>query len=150
MNHSIDALAVVITGLMVGVELAVAVFFHPLIARLPDDAFRAARGGGARALGTTMPFWYALSLLLLVALAIKERGTPGGWLYGAAGGLLAVIVLLTVTLLVPINNRIAKWPATGELSRELAARWDRLHRLRVILLLAVFVLLTLGITRAVI
>ncbi|GFG97799.1 anthrone oxygenase family protein [Mycobacterium timonense] len=145
MNHSIDALAVVITGLMVGVELAVAVFFHPLIARLPDDAFRAARGGAARALGTTMPFWYALSLLLLVALAIKERGTPDAWLYGAAGGLLAVVVLLTVTTLVPINNRIAKWPATGELSRELAARWDRRHRLRVILLLAVFVMLTLAV-----
>lgn len=145
MNHSIDALAVVITGLMVGVELAVAVFFHPLIARLPDDAFRAARGGAARALGTTMPFWYALSLLLLVALAIKERAAPGAWLYGAAGGLMALVVLLTVTLLVPINNRIAKWPATGEVSRELATRWDRLHRLRVVLLLAVFVLLVLGV-----
>lgn len=82
MNHSIDALAVVITGLLVGVELAVAVFFHPLIARLPDDAFRAARVGAARSLGTTMPFWYALSLLLLVALAIKERGAARDWLYG--------------------------------------------------------------------
>lgn len=150
MNHSIDALAVVITGLLVGVELAVAVFFHPLIARLPDDAFRAARVGAARSLGTTMPFWYALSLLLLVALAIKERGAARDWLYGAAGALMVLVVLLTVTLLVPINNRIAKWPAAGELSRDLAARWDRLHRLRVALLVAVFVLLTLGVTRAVI
>ncbi|MCA2243719.1 MULTISPECIES: anthrone oxygenase family protein [Mycobacterium] len=148
MNHSIDALAVVITGLLVGVELAVAVFFNPLIARLPDDAFRAARGGAARALGTTMPFWYALSLLLLAALAIKERGASRDWLYGVAGGLMALVVLLTVILLLPINNRIAKWPATGELSRDLAARWDRLHRLRVALLVAVFVLLALGVTRA--
>lgn len=62
---------------------------------------------------------------------------------------MVLVVLLTVTLLVPINNRIAKWPAAGELSRDLAARWDRLHRLRVALLLAVFVLLTLGVTRAV-
>jgi hypothetical protein len=59
---------------------------------------------------------------------------------------MAAAVLLTVTMLVPINNRIAKWPATGELSRELAARWDRRHRLRVILLLAAFVLLTLAVT----
>lgn len=63
---------------------------------------------------------------------------------------MVLVVLLTVTLLVPINNRIAKWPATGALPRELAARWDRLHRLRVALLLAVFVLLTLGVTRAVV
>ncbi|OBF09526.1 anthrone oxygenase family protein [Mycobacterium sp. 852002-10029_SCH5224772] len=145
MNHSIDALALVITGLLVGVELGVAVFFHPLIARLPDDAFRAARGGAARALGTTLPFWYALSLLLLVALAIKERAAPRDWLFGAAGALMALVVLLSVTVLVPINNRIAKWPATGELSRQLALRWDRLHRLRVILLVAVLVLLTLAV-----
>jgi hypothetical protein len=146
MNHGIDALAIVITGLMVGVELAVAVFFNPVIARLPDDAFRAARGGAARALGTTMPFWYAVTLLLVVALAVQERGAPRDWLCGVAGGLMAAAVLLTVTMLVPINNRIAKWPATGELSRELAARWDRRHRLRVILLLAAFVLLTLAVT----
>lgn len=146
MNHSIDALAVVVTGLLVGVELAVAVFFHPLIARLPDDAFRTARGGAGRTLGTTMPFWYAIVLLLLVSLAIQERGAPRDWLCGIAAGLMAVVVLLTVALLVPINNRIAKWPSTGGLSRELAARWDRRHRVRVVLLLAVFVLLALAVT----
>jgi len=146
MNNSIDALAVVVTGLMVGVELAVAVFFHPLIGRLPDDAFRAARAGGARALGTTMPFWYAVVLLLVGSLAIQQRGEQHDWLCGIAAGLMAVAILLTVTLLVPINNRIAKWPSTGELSRELAARWDRRHRLRVVLLLAVFVLLAIAVT----
>ncbi|OBH61606.1 DUF1772 domain-containing protein [Mycobacterium sp. E2479] len=146
MNNSIDALAVVITGLMVGVELAVAVFFNPLIARLPDDGFRAARAGAARALGTTMPFWYAVVLLLVASLAIQERGEQRDWLCGIAAALMVAVILLTVTLLVPINNRIAKWPGTGELSRELAARWDRRHRARVILLLAVFALLALAVT----
>jgi hypothetical protein len=146
MNNSIDALAVVVTGLMVGVELAVAVFFNPLIARLPDDGFRAARGSAARALGTTMPFWYAIVLLLVASLAVQERGEERDWLCGVAAGLMAVAILLTVTMLVPLNNRIAKWPRTGELSRELAGRWDRRHRARVILLLAVFVLLALAVT----
>jgi hypothetical protein len=93
-----------------------------------------------------MPFWYAVTLLLVVALAVQERGAPRDWLCGVAGGLMGAAVLLTVTMLVPINNRIAKWPGTGELSRALAARWDRRHRLRVILLLAAFVLLTLAVT----
>lgn len=149
MDHSIDALAVVIMGLMVGVELAVAVFFHPLIARMPDDAFRTARGGAARALGTVMPFWYAMTLLLLGSLAVQERGAHYDWLVGVAAGLMAVVVLVTVTMLVPINNRIAKWPAGGQLSRELAARWDRRHRLRVVLLLGAYVLLTVAVTGAV-
>jgi hypothetical protein len=146
MNHNIDALAIVITGLMVGVELAVAVFFNPLVAKLPDDAFRAARAGSARMLGALMPFWYAVTLLLLGSLAILERGESRDWLHGVAAGLLAAVVLMTVTLLVPLNNRIAKWPVTGELSRELAARWDRRHQLRVVVLLTVFVLLAIAVT----
>jgi hypothetical protein len=59
---------------------------------------------------------------------------------------MAAVVLLTVTMLVPINNRIAKWPVTGEVSRELAARWDRLHWLRVVLLSALFALLAVAVT----
>ncbi|MGB8390970.1 anthrone oxygenase family protein [Mycobacterium sp.] len=146
MNHVIDALAVVITGPLVGVESAVAVFFNPLVARLPDDAFRAARGRAGRVLGAVMPFWYVATLLLLGLTAVRAGGGPRGWLCGAAAGLMAGVVLLTVTMLVPINNRIAKWPTTGELSRELAARWDRRHRLRVVVLLVLFVLLTVAVT----
>lgn len=146
MIHVLDSLAVVITGLMVGVELAVAAFFNPLVARLPDDAFRAARGGNGRVLGTVMPFWYAATLVLVGLSAVYGWGGPRGWLCAVAAGLMAAVVLATVTLLVPLNNRIAKWPTTGEVSRELAARWDRRHQLRVVALLAVFVLLAIAVT----
>lgn len=141
MTDIIYALAVAVTGPMVGVELAVAAFFNPLVARLPDDAFRVARGQASRVLGAVMPFWYAASLLLLVLATVSAwGGARGGWL-GVAAGLMVVVVLLTVTMLVPINNRIAKWPATGELSRGLATRWDRLHWLRVGLLVVLFLVL---------
>ncbi|SPM32899.1 Uncharacterized membrane protein [Mycobacterium rhizamassiliense] len=146
MNDNLDALAVLITGPMVGVELAVAVFFTPLIARLPDDAFRAARGRAARVLGAVMPFWYVGSLLLLAVATVRAGGGIRGWLCGGAAGLLAAVVLLTVTMLVPINTRIAKWPATGEVSRELAARWDRLHQVRVVALLVLFAMLAFAVT----
>lgn len=146
MNDNLNALAVVITGPMVGVELAVAVFFNPLIARLPDDAFRAARGRAARVLGAVMPFWYIGALLLLAVAAMRAGGGTRGWLCGGAAGLLAAAVLLTVTMLVPINNRIAKWPAAGEVSRELAARWDRLHQVRVVVLLVLFAMLAVAVT----
>ncbi|MEB3983522.1 DUF1772 domain-containing protein [Mycobacterium sp. 663a-19] len=146
MNDITDAVAVVIAGPMVGVELAVAVFFNPLFDRLPDDAFRAVRAGAARVLGAVMPFWYSASLLLIAVVAVRAGGGYRTWLCGIAGGLLAAVVLLTVTMLVPINNRIAKWPATGEVSRELAARWDRLHRVRVGLLVVLFAVLAVGVT----
>jgi Domain of unknown function (DUF1772) len=42
--------------------------------------------------------------------------------------------LLTVTTLVPINNRISRWKTDADVSRDLAGRWDRWHWLRVGLL----------------
>ncbi|HEV7582557.1 MAG TPA: DUF1772 domain-containing protein [Mycobacterium sp.] len=146
MNDVLNAVAVVITGPMVGVELSVAAFFNPLFARLPDDAFRAARGRASRVLGAVMPFWYMGTLLVLAVSAARAWGQTSGWLCGIAAALMAAVVLLTVTMLVPINNRIAKWPVTGELSRELAARWDRLHWLRVVVLLGLFGLLAIAVT----
>ncbi len=146
MSDILNAVAVVVTGPMVGVELSVAAFFNPLFARLPDDAFRAARGRASRVLGAVMPFWYMGTLLVLAVTAVRAGGGTSGWLCGIATGLLAAVVLLTVTMLVPINNRIAKWPVTGEISRELAARWDRLHWLRVLVLLALFALLSVAVT----
>ncbi len=145
MNHILDALATVIAGPLVGVEFAVAAFANPRFARLPDDSFRVARGEASRVLGRVMPFWYIATQVLLVAAAIGANGVRS-WLAGTAAVLMAAIVLLTVTVLVPINNRIAAWSAGGEPSRDLAARWDRLHWVRVAALLVVFVLLTVAIT----
>jgi hypothetical protein len=51
---------------------------------------------------------------------------------------------MTVTLMVPINNRIGRW--TDAADRDLARRWDRLHWLRIALLLAMVVLLATGVT----
>jgi Domain of unknown function (DUF1772) len=140
MTETIEILTVLITGSMVGVEFAVAAFAHPVFAGLPDDAFRAARSAGSRLLGRVMPFWYVGTLVGLIATVVV---THSG-LAAIAAGLLAAVVLLTVTVLVPINNRIGAWSATGELSRELASRWDRLHWLRVAILAAIFALLTVA------
>ncbi|ORV14915.1 DUF1772 domain-containing protein [Mycobacterium celatum] len=123
---------------MVGVEFAVAAFAHPIFAGLPDDAFRAARSDASRLLGRVMPFWYAGSLVPLVLVTAVTRS----WFTGIAAVLMTAVVLLTVTVLVPINNRIGAWSATGEVSRELARRWDRLHWLRVAIMVAIFALLT--------
>ncbi|SRX92082.1 hypothetical protein MSP7336_00303 [Mycobacterium shimoidei] len=140
MKELIEILAVLVTGSLVGVEFGVAAFSHPLLARLPDDAFRAARSESSRVLGKAMPFWYIASLALLVAAAVIARSP----LVGAAVVVMAAAILLTVTVLVPINNRVAAWSAGGEVSYELAGRWDQLHWLRVASLAALFVLLTVG------
>lgn len=66
----VGILAVVVVGTMAGSEFAVAAFVNPIVGRLSDDAFRAARSDGARLLGRVMPFWYLASLALLVVAAL--------------------------------------------------------------------------------
>jgi hypothetical protein len=91
-----------------------------------------------------MPFWYMGTLVVLIAAAAV---TWIDWLVTAAAALMALVVLITVTLMVPINNRISRWTDVSDVDRDLARRWDRLHWLRVALLVVLFVLLALGVTR---
>ncbi|WP_326547936.1 DUF1772 domain-containing protein [Mycolicibacterium sp. ND9-15] len=143
MRESIEIAVLLIAGPMVGVEIAVAVFTHPVIGRLPDDAFRQARSDDSRVLGKVMPFWYITTLALLIVAAVV---TWQNWLIIAAAAVLALVVLMTVTLMVPINNRIGRWSAPADTDRDDARLWDRLHWRRVFLLVAMLVLLTVGLT----
>jgi hypothetical protein len=141
MEHVIAIVALVLTGPLVGVELGVAAFTNPLVSKLPDEAYRAFRSGGSRLLGALMPFWYVGTLVVLIAGAVLTRDV----LAIAAVALMGVALLLTVTVLVPINNRIGAWRSTADVNRDLAGRWDRLHWVRVGVLVAMFVVLTIGV-----
>lgn len=138
----------VVVGLMVGVELAVAFFVNPLLLRLPAGPSLEARADGGRVLGRLMPFWYVGSLLLTAGLAAASWGTPAGMAASVAVALLAVSVVLSVTLLVPINNRSATWTADAHPAdwREQHRRWDRLHYVRVVIIVAAFVLILVAAT----
>ncbi|HEX4833188.1 MAG TPA: DUF1772 domain-containing protein [Trebonia sp.] len=142
----LTALAVItatVTGLMVGVEFAVPVFINPSLRRLPAGAALQARADGARVGGRVMPFWYCGSLLLTAGLAAATWGGPAGGAAIAAAILLIVSVVMSVTLLVPINNRTATWTADHHPAdwREQEQRWDRLHYARVAVIIAAFVLI---------
>ena len=147
----IPVLAVITTtvlGLMVGVEVAVAFVMNPIMLRLPAGASLAARTDGGRMLGRAMPFWYIGSLILSVGLAVLVWGTLTTTLALIAAGLLAVSVIMSVLLLVPINNRSLAWTAEDhpEDWREQFQRWDRLHYVRLAIILAAFVLIAVAAT----
>ncbi len=110
----VNTLAVItatVVGVMVGVEFAVAVFVGPMLRRLPVGSWIEANADGARVLGRVMPFWYIGSLLLVAWLAAAKWGGQAGDAAVAAAALLAVSVVMSVTLLVPIANRSATWTA---------------------------------------
>ncbi len=142
MEDIVLLVALVITGPMVGVEIGVVAFTNPIFDRLPDDAYRQARSDGSRLLGRVMPFWYIATLMMLGAAAVV---TSGDWAITTSAVLMGLVVLLTVTMLVPINNRVGAWSQTADVDRDLARRWDRLHWLRVALLVVLFVLLAVAV-----
>jgi hypothetical protein len=101
-----------------------------------------ARADGGRVLGRVMPFWYIGSLILTAGLAAATWGGQAASAAIAAAALLAVSVVMSVALLVPINNRSITWTADDHPGdwREQQQRWDRLHYVRVAILIAGFVL----------
>lgn len=138
-----------VLGLMVGVEFAVAFVFNPILLRLPAGAMLEARAAGGRMLGRAMPFWYIGSLILIAALAAATWGTSSAAASLVAAVLLAASVVMSITLLVPINNRSVTWTAEDHPVdwREQQQRWDRLHYARVAIIVAAFVLVLVAVAR---
>ena len=134
--------AIVVIGLLVGIEAAVAFALHPVLLRLPAGPAIAARADGARLLGRTMPIVYIGSLVVTVVLSVLLWGRPEAALFGVAAALLVVSVVMSTVLLVPINNRTKAWTAEDhpENWRVQMRRWDRLHVVRVAVIVAAFAL----------
>ena len=144
-------LALTSAGLLVGNELAIAVFVHPVLSRQADVAHFPAATALAKLLGRVMPFWYALVVLLTASVLTVAHHQAGRWppLIAASLALWILSIVYTVTTLVPINNRIAAWTADTRPAdwKSFRSRWDLLHRWRVFLLAAAFLLLEVGILR---
>ncbi|MQY13787.1 hypothetical protein SRB5_39410 [Streptomyces sp. RB5] len=131
----------VIVGVMVGVEFSVAFVMNRIFNALPEDSDQMARSHGGRMLGALMPFWYIGSLVLVTIWAIAtDESTP---LVITSGALLLLSVIMSIALLVPINNRGKTWtPETRPADwKEQSNRWDRYHYVRVAVIVTAFAFL---------
>jgi uncharacterized membrane protein len=148
MPSALAVIATSVVGLMVGVEFAVAFVINPILLRLPAGASMSARADGARMLGRAMPVWYVGSLILTAALTAVTWGTTTAATALAAAALLVVSVVMSIRLLVPINNRSATWTPESHPAdwREQQQRWDRLHYVRVAMIVTAFVLVAAAAT----
>ncbi|MDT5119198.1 MAG: hypothetical protein QOE30_4937 [Mycobacterium sp.] len=143
MLSALEVLTIVVVGLMVGVEFSVAFVINPILSGLPDDSAQLGRAHGGRMLGALMPFWYIGSLVLSAVWAIAGWRHPGTVLVVIAAALLIVSVIMSLFLLVPINNRGKTWTVEyrPEDWKEQMNRWDRYHYVRVALIIAAFAVL---------
>lgn len=139
MHRTIDLIAVLVTALLTGSELAIGVFVHPILSKLQDGAHAEAAKPLARLLGKVMPVWYAAALLLvLVSLLARAVGTWSWWACLTSAALLTVTIPFSLMFLVPINSRVAAWdlnalPGGWKNDRR---RWDQYHSVRIVILVA--------------
>jgi uncharacterized membrane protein len=144
----LNVIAIIVAGLMVGCELAIAAFIHPTLNQLPDEVHLPAASAIARVLGKVMPFWYGLVFLLTLSAGLidwRNSGHLSPW-FATSAILWILAIVSSIAALVPINNRIASWetsvpPADWKTYR---GSWDRLHRWRVVLLTIAFASLIVG------
>lgn len=143
----LNILSIVSIGLMIGTEFAVSAFINPILEQLDPAADAHATSLFAKKLGFVMPFWYGVNFVLLMGEAIIHRRDAGlGWL-AAAPIIWAVVIVFTLLVLVPINNRIIAMSPNGysDQLKDQHTRWDMLHRWRVLALSAAMVGLLIGI-----
>jgi uncharacterized membrane protein len=132
----LDMITIVCIGLMIGTEFTVSVFINPVLGKLDNAAQLNAIRIFAGKLGAAMPFWYALSLVLLIIEATLRHSETGFGLLLASAGIWTAVILTTVLFLVPINNRLARLTPNAVVDQALREhkRWDSLHRVRIAVL----------------
>ncbi|MER5615002.1 MULTISPECIES: DUF1772 domain-containing protein [unclassified Streptomyces] len=143
MFNALEVFTTVFVGLMVGVEFSVAFVMNRIFDALPEDSGQLGRAHGGRMLGAVMPVWYITSLVLSAVWAIAGRHHDGTGLVVIAGALLILSVVMSILLLVPINNQGKTWTPENrpEDWKEQMNRWDRYHYVRVAVIIAAFTLL---------
>ncbi|NEA50524.1 DUF1772 domain-containing protein [Streptomyces sp. SID10815] len=146
MLSALEVITTVVVGVMVGVEFAVAFVMNPILNALPEDSGQLGHAHGGRMLGAVMPFWYIGSLVLVAVWAVAGRHHHGTGLVITAGALLLLSVIMSVLLLVPINDRNRTWTPDNRPAdwREQVNRWVRYHYLRVAVIIAAFTLLVVA------
>ncbi|CAG7618450.1 DUF1772 domain-containing protein [Actinacidiphila bryophytorum] len=143
MLSALEVFTTVVVGVMVGVEFCVAFVVNRIFDALPEDSGQLGRAHGGRMLGAVMPFWYIGSVVLTAVWAVAGRHHGGTGLVVGGGALLIVSVIMSILLLVPINNRSKTWTPENRPAdwKEQSRRWDRYHYARVAVIVAGFTLL---------
>jgi uncharacterized membrane protein len=147
--HILDTITITLAGLMVGNELALSAFVNPAVWRLESGPQALGLSLLARSLGRVMPVWYGLCLTLLALESFLHRHQPASVPPLMATLIWAAVIVFSIFMLVPINNRIATLnPAPPDPAAPAPdwkhdhKKWDSLHRVRILLLAVAFFTLT--------
>jgi uncharacterized membrane protein len=152
LKATIDVLSLLVVGFVAGAELGSWCCVQPVVARLPYEQFVATEQAMLRTFGRIMPLLMPLSGVLAIALIVMSRGESRlvFWLRVAAAICLAVTVVTTLTVNVPINTRTANWQLESDVFewQQMRQRWHAFQGVRGGLFGCAFTLLTISLVAA--
>jgi uncharacterized membrane protein len=100
--------------------------------------------------GRVMPIITPFIVVIVVLLAVFSRNEPGVvlWLRIIAALCIAITIVTTLTINVPINKLTAKWQITEDFEQwpEMRTRWHLFQGVRDGLFLVAFILLAIAST----
>ena len=134
MRTVIELISLLIVGWIAGAELGSWCCVQPVVARLPYEQFVAAEKGMLDTFGRIMPMVMPLSGVLALALIIVSRGESSRvlWMRVGAAICIALTVVTTLTINVPINSQTAAWQLTNDVSewQQMRERWHVFQGIR--------------------
>lgn len=149
MEAAIELTSLLLVGWIAGAELGSWACVQPVVARLPYEHYVAAEQGMLHTFGRIMPVLMPLSGACAIALVLVSDGEHSAvfWLRVAAALCLAMTVVTTLTVNVPINMRTARWQMTDDASEweAMRDRWHAFQGVRGGLFGAAFVLLGISV-----
>jgi uncharacterized membrane protein len=143
-------IAVLLAGVLTGSELTSWGIVHPTLWKLDHAEQVRAEKLMYRRFASVDPF---VMTVTIVACFLAASGLHGCWAALAVVAGVCYAVMLAITLIgnMPINLRVFRWDVEHgdpDQWRALRRRWDRLHRVRVVLDCAGFVLIVLAVLHA--
>jgi uncharacterized membrane protein len=146
---AIELTSLLLVGWIAGAELGSWGCVQPVVARLPYEQYVAAEQGMLRTFGRIMPVVMPLSGACAIVLVLVSHGERGVvfWLRVAVAFCLAMTVVTTLTVNVPINRRTARWQMTDDASEwdAMRHRWHAFQGVRGALFGAAFLLLSISV-----
>jgi len=139
---NVATLFVVLT--LTGIEFSVSAFVNPVVWQLEPEPQWKTLSRFAVVGGKVMPVWYLLSTLLAGIQTWLCWHTPGRSILLTVDALFVLIAVASISILVPMNTRVAKGDADWQRIHRI---WDRIHRVRIAALATAALLLTYVVAR---
>ena len=144
----LEIIALLCIGWIAGAEIGSWFGIQPIVEKLPYEQQVNLEQQMLRSFGKVMPIIMPFSAIVAIVLAVFSRNDPGVimWLRVIAAAFIAITIVTTLTINVPINNLTSKWELTEDYEKwsQMRARWHLFQGVRGALFLVSFVLLTIA------